>query len=197
MPLFLDLDDASLHGPYFLESDNSEIRNISYRLLNRLIPRVVYEIGATAEEPHDELLEDFFWRLEDDEVRPTVLHELDLIVGKELIKRRRELAADENNPDPKAACRQAGVWFDVPWVPTFEGMDELIGESDRGYPVPISDIFPINKWIEAYQSHRLSLRVFSFSEYCSDVAEAAREALKAVTGILDPEFYLRCRRSRD
>jgi hypothetical protein len=75
-------------------------------------------------------------------------------------------------------------------------MDELIGESSHGYPVKISDIFPINKWVEAYQKHRLNLRVFSFSEYCSDVAEAAEEALKKVTRISDHEFYRKCRRDR-
>jgi len=196
VPLFLDLDDTSLHGDEFLWSENAEIREISYRLLNRLLPRVVYEISPTAEEPHDALLADFFWKLEDDDKRAEVLHELDVIVGTELIKRRTELRGGSDNADPKAACRQAGVWFDVPWVPTFEGMDELIGESDRGYPVPISEIFPINKWLEAYQKHRLNLRVFSFSEYWDDVVEAAEEALKKATRITDHEFYKRCKRSR-
>lgn len=197
VPLFLDLDDSSLHGDTFLGSDSAEISEISYRLLNRLLPRVVYEISATAEEPHDAHLADFFWTLADEEARPRVLRELDAIVGTELLKRRTDLKRSPEDSDPKAACRRAGVWFDIPWVPTFEGMDELIGESDSGYPVPISEIFPINKWLEAYQKHRLNLRVFSFSEYCSDVAEAAEEALKKVTRITDHEFYQRCRRSRD
>lgn len=197
VPLFLDLDDTSLHGERFLGSDHAEISETSYRLVNRLLPRVVYEISATAEEPHDAHLADFFWTLEDDDARPKVLQELDLMVGTELLRRRTELRHGSEEPDPKAACRRAGVWFDVPWVPTFEGMDELIGESDRGYPVPISEIFPINKWLEAYQKHRLNLRVFSFSEYWLDVAEAAEVALKKVTRITDHEFYLRCRRDRN
>jgi uncharacterized protein len=197
VPLFLDLDDASLHGDMFLGSDSAEISEISYRLLNRLLPRVVYEISPTAEEPHDAHLADFFWTLEDDDARPKVLHELDVMVGTELLARRNELRNGSDEPDPKTACRRAGVWFDVPWVPTFEGMDELIGESDRGYPVPISEVFPINKWLEAYQKHRLNLRVFSFSEYWADVAEAAEAALKRVTRITDHEFYLRCRRDRE
>ena len=197
VPLFLELDDTSLHGPEFLGSANAEISETSYRLLNRLLPRVVYEISPTAEEPHDALLADFFWTLEDDDARVKVLQELDVMVGTELLSRRSELRQGSGDPDPKAACRRAGVWFDVPWVPTFEGMDELIGESDRGYPVPISEIFPINKWLEAYQKHRLNLRVFSFSEYCPDVAEAAEEALKKATRITDHEFYQRCRRDRE
>jgi hypothetical protein len=197
VPLFLELDDTSLHGDMFLGSGNAEISEISYRLLNGLLPRVVYEISPTAEEPHDAHLADFLWTLEDDGARPKVLGELDMLVGTELISRRSELRQGSGDPDPKAACRHAGVWFDVPWVPTFEGMDELIGESATGYPVPISEIFPINKWLEAYQKHRLSLRVFSFSEYWLDVAEAAEEALKKVTRITDHEFYRRCRRDRE
>ena len=45
VPLFLDLDDTSLHGDKFLGSDNTEIKETSYRLVNRLLPRVVYEIS--------------------------------------------------------------------------------------------------------------------------------------------------------
>jgi hypothetical protein len=81
-------------------------------------------------------------------------------------------------------------------MPTFEGMDELIYDSDRGHPVKIGEMFPINKWLEAYQRYRLTLRVFSFSEYWPDVVEAAEEALKKVTHITDHEFYLRCKRDR-
>ncbi len=196
MPLFLDLDDTSLHGNEFLGSDSGEIRETSYRLVNRLLPRVVYEIGPTAEEPHETYLTDFFSRLEDDDARQEVLHELDTIVGTELIRHRSDLKTGSGDPDPKAACRRAGVWFDVPWVPTFEGMDELIGESDHGYPVKVGEMFPINKWLQAYQKYRLTLRVFSFSEYCSDVAAAAEKALKKVTCITDHQFYQQCRRTR-
>ncbi len=61
----------------------------------------------------------------------------------------------------------------------------------------IGDIFPINKWTEAYHAHRYAIRVYALSEYCQDVAVAARKALEKVTGIADPEFYKRCRRHRD
>ena len=194
VPLFLDLDDTSLHGDKFLGSESAEISETSYRLVNRLLPRVVYEISPTTEEPHDTYLTDFFSKLEDDDAKTEVLDKLDAAVGTELIRRRSDLKAE---PDVKSACRRAGVWFDVPWVPTFEGMDELIVESDGGYPVKIGEMFPINKWLEAYQKYRLTLRVFSYSEYWSDVAAAAESALKKVTGIKDHEFYRRCLRNRD
>jgi uncharacterized protein len=193
VPLFLDLDDTSLHGQTFLASSSEEVRNASYRLINRLLPRVVYEISPVAQEPHDTYLTDFFSRLEDDDAKADVLNQLDTMVGNELIRRRKELAGDS---DPKSACRRAGVWFDVPWIPTFEGMDELVGESDGGYSVKVGEMFPINKWLEAYQKYRLTLRVYSFSEYWADVAIAAERALKKVTRITDHEFYSRCKRTR-
>lgn len=193
VPLFLDFDDTSLQGEWFLASEDDEIQEASYRLVNRLLPRVVYEISPTAEEPHDVPLTDFFSRLEDDEAKNEVLDELDKAVGIDLIAKRSELKGET---DPKSACRRAGVWFDVPWVPTFEGMDELIAESD-GYPVKVGEMFPINKWLEAYQKYRLTLRVFSYSEYWSDVAVAAEKALKEVTGIKDHSFFKRCLRNRD
>jgi hypothetical protein len=75
-------------------------------------------------------------------------------------------------------------------------MDELIGETDGENAVRIGDIFPINKWTEAYQAHRYAVRVYSFSEYASDVAVAARKGLEEASSITDPDFYHRCRRSR-
>jgi uncharacterized protein len=114
VPLFLELDDASLYGDRFLGSDDEEVSEISYRLVNRLLPRVVYEISPSAEEPHDALLADFLWTLEDDDARPKVLHELDMTVGTDLLARGIELRDGSADLDPKAACRRAGVWFDVP-----------------------------------------------------------------------------------
>jgi hypothetical protein len=81
------------------------------------------------------------------------------------------------------ACFRAGAWLDVPSLPTFEGMDELIGETDGKNNVKIGDIFPINKWTEAYHAHRNAIRVYSLSEYCSEVAVAARKGLESVTGM--------------
>ena len=98
--------------------------------------------------------------------------------------------------DHKLACTRAGAWLDVPSLPTFEGMDELIGETDGNGGVRIGDIFPINKWTEAYHAHRYAIRVYALSEFCADVAAAARTALESVTGIADPDFYARCRRNR-
>jgi uncharacterized protein len=189
--LFMDFDDSALHGPEFLGSSDPETSTLSYRLLTRLIPRAVYEIVSSPSGMETKLLGDFFSKLGDPGTKASVCEKVEDVMGRELLTRRNELGAD-----PKLACLRAGAWFDVPSLPTFEGMDELIGETDGKTPVRIGDIFPINKWTEAYHAHRYAVRVYSFSEYWADVAVAARKALEEVTRITDPDFYRRCRRSR-
>lgn len=187
--LFMDLDDTGLHGPEFVGSDDPDIRELSYRLLCRLTPRVVYEIVSSPSGNEEKQLGDLFSNLGDRAKKPQVLALIEEKLGKELIVRRPELGTD-----PVLACIRAGAWLDVPSLPTFEGMDELIGESQG--PVRIGDVFPINKWTEAYHAHRYAIRLYAFSEYCNDVALAGKKALAEVTKISDPDFYNRCRRNR-
>jgi HD superfamily phosphohydrolase len=189
--LFMDFDDSALHGPEFLGSADMDTSAFSYRLLNRLIPRVVYEIVSSPSGVEAKLLGDFFSKLGDPGTKGATLGKVEEVMGRELSKQRSELG-----PDPKTACARAGAWFDVPSLPTFEGMDELIGETDGKSSVRIGDIFPINKWTEAYHAHRYAVRIYAFSEYCKDVAVAARKGLEEATHITDPDFYHRCRRSR-
>lgn len=189
--LFMDFDDTALHGAEFLESPDPDTREFSYRLLNRLLPRVVYEVVSSPSGTEAKLLGDFFSKLGDSGTKAKVLEMVEEVMGQELFKLRSELGSE-----PKLACMRAGAWLDVPSLPTFEGMDELIGETDGKSTVKIGDIFPINKWTEAYHAHRYAIRVYALSEYCQDVAVAARKGLEAVTKIADPEFYSRCRRHR-
>jgi hypothetical protein len=189
--LFMDFDDSALHGPEFLGSLDAETSKHSYRLLTRLTPRVVYEIVSSPSGVEAKLLGDFFSKLGDPGNKSEVLQKVEEVMGQELFKRKPDLGSD-----PKLACLRAGAWFDVPSLPTFEGMDELVGETDGKSPVRIADMFPINKWTEAYHAHRYAVRVYSFSEYCPEVAAAARKGLEEVTGITDPDFYHRCRRLR-
>jgi uncharacterized protein len=188
---FMDFDDAALLGTEFLQSSDSDIRDFSYRLLNRVLPRVVYEIVSSPSGIEAELLSDFFSKLGDPGTKAKELEKVEQTMGEELIKARKEFG-----PEPRLACFRAGAWLDVPSLPTFEGMDELVGESDGKGAVRIGDVFPINKWTEAYHAHRYAIRVYALSEYCHDVAVASRKALEKVTGIGDPEFYRRCRRDR-
>jgi hypothetical protein len=192
LEMFMDLDDAGLHGPEFLGSADVQTRELSYRLLSRLIPRVVYEIVSSPSGVEVTLLGDFFSKLGDPGTKADILQRIEDAIGKELVRTKK----DELGSDPTTACLKAGAWLDVPSLPTFEGMDELIGESQGNDPVRIGDVFPINKWTEAYHAHRYAIRVYSFSEYWSDVAVAARKGLEEVTKITDPDFYKRCRRNR-
>jgi uncharacterized protein len=192
LALFMGFDDAALHGAEFLQSPDPDISKSSYRLLNRLLPRVVYEIVSSPSGTEEKLLGDFFSKLGDSGTKSKILETVEAIMGEELTKLKNELG-----PDPRLACIRAGAWLDVPSLPTFEGMDELVGEPDGKSAVRIGDMFPINKWTEAYHAHRYAIRVYALSEYCQDVAVAARKALEKITGIGDPEFYKRCRRHRD
>jgi len=189
--IFIDLDDSGMHGTEFLQSSDPDIKALSYRLLCRLIPRVVYEFVSSPSGLEARQLSDFFSRLGDPGTKKTVMDSVEQEMGRELVIRKPALGTD-----PALACLRAGAWLDVPSLPTFEGMDELIGESRGQESVRIGDVFPINKWTEAYHAHRYAIRVYAFSEYCSDVAVAARKALEQVTKITDPEFYKRCRRNR-
>jgi len=118
----------------------------------------VYEIVSSPTGLEAKLLGDFFSKIGDPGTKPAILEKVEDVMWRELSKRRSELGAD-----PKVACMRAGAWFDVPSLPTFEGMDKLIGETDGKNAVRIGDIFPINKWTEAYQAHRYAVRVYSFS----------------------------------
>jgi len=156
---FLSLQDAALEGPEFLGSKDPEIQAMSYRLINRLLPRIVYQIGSNPPPAQAKQLENFFSKLGDKDNKKKLLAQFELTVGQELIKHRQDLGTD-----PIRACWKAGVRLDVPSGPSFEGMDELIGEASPTQLVRISDMFPIGKWTEAYQSHRYNVRVFAFSD---------------------------------
>lgn len=54
----------------------------------------------------------------------------------------------------------------------------------------------MDKWTQAYTSYSYNVRIFAFSEYVSDVKQAAREALEQVTGVKSPDFYKRILRTR-
>ena len=81
----------------------------------------------------------------------------------------------------------AGVWFDVPVPPKIEGLNDVLGKTPSG--VTVGKMFPIERWIEAYQAHRYFVRVFAFSEYYDIVHRAARLAIEAIIGVRNNEFF--------
>lgn len=88
---------------------------------------------------------------------------------------------------PADAMWKTGMWLDVPRPPKFENIHLLIGDEDEAEA--LSDVFPIEYWIQAYESHRYEVRIFAFSEYFEIAKEAARNACKRVIGIKNDSFY--------
>jgi hypothetical protein len=61
---------------------------------------------------------------------------------------------------------------------------------------PLSAVFPIDYWIQAYVAHRYHLRLFAFSEFQDVVLQAARRTCREVMKIDSAEFYVLAERKR-
>jgi HD superfamily phosphohydrolase len=191
LQIFLSATDATLDGELFLKAKDADIAKYTYRLANRLIPREVYRLSPAFSHAEGRLIKDFFTLLEDREKRQEIMKELHKAIGMNLCKGNPALGNEATQ-----ALWNAGVWVDVPKVPKFEDMSVLVGGGSGTAGYPISDLFPISQWTQAYQSHRFYVRIYAFSESVDDVAKAAQAALSTITGIKDPEFYRTCLRSR-
>jgi len=187
---FLSATDASLSGELFLLCSDAGIANYSYRIINRLVPREVYRLSPAFSHAEGSLIKDFFTRLQDRSQREEIRSKLENEIGGLLVKLNKGYG-----DTPAEALWKAGVWLDVPKVPKFEDMSVLVGDT-KSTGVPISDLFPISHWVQAYQSHRFYVRIYAFSEAFEDVAHTAQLALVHATEIKDPSFYKSCLRSR-
>ncbi len=190
---FLEMTDSALRWPQFTKSDDPYVRNYSYRLLNRLIPRETYGLGGDVATHEDRpLLTDFLTNLQDKSKSGELVRNLEHVIGKELIKLDASLG-----PTPEDALCKAGVWVDVPKAPKFEDVDELVkGDVINSPGVPIMQIFPVSQWTQAYTHFRYSVRIFSFSEYWDITKKAARTAMEEIIKIHDDSFYLKVGRTR-
>jgi HD superfamily phosphohydrolase len=186
---FLEMTDGSLQNL----SGTPLIKDCSYRLVNRLLPREIYRLSAAitshAEKP---LLADFLTDLQDHEKRNELVKNLEQEIGQELIK------LDETLPkDWEEALRQAGVWVDIPKAPEFEDVDKLVLGLRSGAPdVQLLSVFPIDRWVQAYTHFRYYVRIFSFSEYRDAAMNAAKKAMQKIIGIKGDEFYETIKRVR-
>jgi HD superfamily phosphohydrolase len=175
------------------DSDDPQVRDYSYRLVNRLIPREVYglagDVASHAERP---LLTDFLTDLQDRVTSPQLVSTLENAIGEELVKLDPKLG-----PGPEDALSTAGVWVDVPRPPEFEDVDEVvIGGTDDLSGVPLMQLFPIGQWTQAYTHFRYCVRVFSFSEYWELTKLAAKAAMQRVIRIHGDSFYEKVIRTR-
>lgn len=190
---FIDMTDAALYHMPATKKSDPIADDCAYRLVNRLLPREVYSIGATSSTHADgELVKDFMLHIHEREVRDQLITDLETAIGEELVKAQPDLG-----PDIADALANAGVWVDAPKPPNFEDVDAMIKKQvDAQSGVAIEKIFPIGKWIEAYQHYRYQVRVFSYSEHWNLTRDAAKAAMKRVLRIYDDKFYDSIRRDR-
>lgn len=191
---FLDMTDAALSGPDFLEAADEAVKRDAYRVVMRLLPREVYRLnGAVATHAEGALLKDFLTTLQDPQNGEAKRRELETAVGEALIELDAGLAKT-----PAEALVRVGAWVDVPRVPEFEDVDEIVvGATAEGPGVPLLQLFPIGHWTEAYTHYRYNVRIFAFSEYLDLVEKAAKSAMKRVIGIESNAFYRLARRERE
>jgi hypothetical protein len=118
--------------------------------------------------------------------REAVMKQFHEVMGSELLKLKPELGKTAEE-----ALRNAGAWLDAPKPPKFEDINLILGSS--GDRIPLSEVFPIRYWIQAYESHRYTARVFSFSEHIDEVRAAARAACEQVIGATTDSFRYCCK----
>jgi len=186
---FLMMDDSALGGAALVGSPDAYVSGHSSRVMQRLLPREVYGFVAS-KFSHAEggQLSEFMSVLLDkkprtrQDRREAVIRKFHDVMGAELIKLRPELGGT-----PEEAVRNAGAWLDAPRPPKFENINLILGSSSD--KIPLSEVFPIRYWIQAYESHRYTARVFAFSEHVDVVRLAAREACEQVIGVTVDSFY--------
>lgn len=190
---FLEMTDSSLRSDILADGDEV-VKDYTYRLINRLVPREVYSISApSATHASGEVLQEFLLDLHDRKRRDTVIASLEEAIGVELVKLCPNLG-----PDPAGAIARAGVWVDAPKPPQFENVDEMVMGAKSDAPgIPVMQIFPIRQWTEAYEHYRYQVRIFSFSEYWELTAKAAKMAMQKRLEISDDAFYSAILRDRD
>ena len=187
---FLDLTDSGLTSLNYFGKNDDLVKDYVYRLLNRLLPREVYRLsGALVSHAEKKLLVNFLTSLQDKDKRQNLIRELELEIGKELIK-----ICNETVPAEEMLIK-AGVWVDVPKAPKFEDVDELMKE-DNLETLSLERLFPVERWNQAYMHYKYYVRIFSFSEYWEQTQEAAKRAMKSKLNINQEQFYETVKRNR-
>lgn len=191
---FLGATDSSVFTGLDNELADDIVRDYSYRIANRLLPRELYGASAS-DESHAEgvLLKSFTTDLQMRGKREDLISQWEKTAGEELKRISPALATRSW----QEALLVAGVWLDVPKAPKIEDVEEIVvGGARNGTSVALAKVLPVGEWTEAYATFRYKIRVFAFSEYTEIAASAARKALEQVTKISSGQFYERIRRQR-
>jgi HD superfamily phosphohydrolase len=191
---FLESTDSALFSGLDSSLGDSIVKDYSYRIVNRLLPREIFGASASDESHAEEfLLRSFTTALQERGKREAIISKWEQVAGEEL-KRISPDLSEMSWPD---ALRTAGVWLDVPKPPSIEDVKEIVVGGSKGTGVvPIAKILPVGEWTEAYATFRYKIRVFGFSEYWEASAIAARKAFEQTTGIYSGSFYERIKRPR-
>lgn len=188
---FLGLTDSVIYSPGKLLESHPELKGNFFRLRNRLVPREVYRISASeASGAQRGLVSKFLISLQNRLSGKALLQRFEALIGE-------RLCSLKIGTSPREALFVSGVWVDLPKAPKFEDTRNLIVDADLpNESVTAGKLFPIGEWQHAYTHYRYYVRVFAFSEYVEQAAEAAKLAMHSVIGIEDPGFYERIRRKR-
>lgn len=190
---FLDMTDSAVRNQNLYASHDSWVRDYAHRLMNRLLSREVYRIGgAIASHAERAILADFIYKLQDTEKRDEIINEVEQGIGEELINIDPSMGAN-----PQEALLKAGVWFDVPKVPKFEDIHELVtGKGSETSGLPLAQLFPIDEWIQAYTHYRYYVRIYAFSEYWEKVQGLTIKVMQKIIKIESDSFYEKAKRTR-
>ena len=184
---YLQMTDSSLPT---LDAGDGElgemVKDYKYRIINRLIPRIVFSIsGPSATHAERDMVNDFLLELNDSGKREELLASLEQRIGEEFVKTYPKIGSS-----PAASLRKTGVWVDAPKPPKFEDIDVMLSDGKTGASdVRMANLFPIEQWTDAYQHYRYQVRIFSFSEFVEETRIVAKNAMKPFLKIRSAEFY--------
>lgn len=181
---FMDLKDGDLERPEFIESRDKIIKEYSTRIVDRLLPRLVFGFVSNNRSKAKAKLQRFSARLAEPALgsidrKQQVIDEFEAVLAREMSRQVNEL-------DEKDALVRTGMWLDVPKAPSFEKTESLLIGDEQALSLKV--IFPIKPWVDGYEANRYYIRVFAFSEYMEQAKKAVRAALREIVSLTDEEI---------
>lgn len=169
---------------------DSELRESSYRLYARLLPRVIYSLGGRVGDPEEKAALATFIGYMDSPNRAEIIRQLEEGIGVTLVATQAKTEGGPRWSKAAEALHETGGWVDAPKPLSFEDKEVLLPTSSPDVePASLSALFPIDKWAKAYLNHVYRVRVYAYSEYASIVSDAGKTALRKALGIHDDVFY--------
>jgi hypothetical protein len=182
---FLLMTDSSIADPIHARSPRGSVGEYCSRIRKRLLPREIFALSGNVTHAGGELVQTFLNELADKTAREGKVSELEEAIGAELLRLNPSFARTG-----REALAKAGIWVDVAKRPKFEDLRDLVIDAgDGGENVPVSQLFPIGEWQQAWTTYRYYVRVYSFSENLEVAQTAARYGMAQVLGIEDKSFF--------